>query len=137
MQRGSFAMKSRIDGPDVWQLRWSEKGPNSKRVYRKRVIGTLDEYPDLDAARSASLITEVNWANLRSTSIVRTVAQLCRHFEITGTLPQQHLAQLFHEDVLRRLPTSMHHNSLIEYTCFDFLSHDFYHSVMLRPPAQT
>lgn len=83
MQHGSLTTKSRLEGPDVWQFRWSEKGPNGKRIYRKRVIGTIEEYPNQDAARSAvaSLITEVNWANLRSTSITMTVAQLCSHFE--------------------------------------------------------
>lgn len=70
MQQGSLTTKSRLEGPNVWQFRWSEKGPNGKRIYRKRVIGTIEEYPNQDAARSAvaSLITEVNWANLRSTS---------------------------------------------------------------------
>jgi hypothetical protein len=59
------------------------KAPNGKRIYRKRVIGTIEEYSNEDAARSAvaSLITEVNRANLRSTSITMTVAQLCSHFE--------------------------------------------------------
>jgi integrase len=83
MQHGSLTTKSRLEGPDVWQFRWSAKGPNGRRVYRKRVIGTIEEYPNQDAARSAvaSLIAEVNWANLRSTSISMTVAQLCSHFE--------------------------------------------------------
>jgi hypothetical protein len=78
MQHGSLTTKSRLEGPDVWQFRWSEKGPNGKRIYRKRVIGTIKEFPIQDAARNAvaSLITEVNWANLRSTSITMTVAQL-------------------------------------------------------------
>jgi hypothetical protein len=69
MQHGSLNTRSRVEGPYVWQFRWSEKGPNGKRIYRKRVIGTIEEYPNQDAARTAvaSLITEVNWANLRST----------------------------------------------------------------------
>jgi integrase len=83
MQHGSLSTKPRLEGPDVWQFRWSEKGPNGKRIYRKGVIGTIEHYPNEDAARSAvaSLITEVNWANLQSTSITMTVAQLCSHFE--------------------------------------------------------
>ena len=83
MQHGSLTTKSRLEGPDVWQFRWSEKGSNGKRIYRKRVIGTIKEFPNQDAARNtvASLITEVDWANLRSTSITMTVAQLCSHFE--------------------------------------------------------
>jgi len=83
MQQGSLTTKHRIEGPDVWQFRWSEKGPHGKRVYRKRVIGTLKEYPDAEAARHvvAGLISEVNWTNLQASSIAMTVAQLCSHFE--------------------------------------------------------
>jgi len=63
MQLGSLATRSRLDGPDVWQFRWSEKGPAGGRVYRKRVIETIQPYPNAEEARSAvhSLITEVNW----------------------------------------------------------------------------
>ena len=83
MQHGSLSTKSRLEGPDVWQFRWSEKGPNGRRVYRKRVIGTIAEFPTRDLARGAvaGLIAEVNWTNLRSTSTTMTVAQLCSHFE--------------------------------------------------------
>jgi integrase len=64
MQHGSLTTKSRLEGPDVWQFRWSEKGPHGTRVYRKRVIGTVEQYPDAEAARHvvSGLITEVNWA---------------------------------------------------------------------------
>ena len=41
MQRGSLVKSKRKQGPEVWQFRWSEKGPNTKRVYRRRVIGTV------------------------------------------------------------------------------------------------
>lgn len=83
MQHGSLTIQSRLEGSDVWQFRWSEKGPNGRRVYRKRVIGTIEEFPTRDLARSAvaGLIAEVNWTNLRSTSTTMTVAQLCSHFE--------------------------------------------------------
>lgn len=76
-------MKSRQGGSDVWQFRWSEKGPHGRRVYRRMVIGTTEEYPDAESARNAvsGLITEVNWANLRTNSIPLTIAQLCSHFE--------------------------------------------------------
>ncbi len=116
MQHGSLTTKSRLEGPDVWQFRWSEKGPNGKRLYRKRVIGTIQEYSNQDAARSAvaSLITEVNWANLRSTTITMTVAQLCSHFEQRelarsntpnwGKLELRDVRTIEFESWLRRLP---------------------------------
>lgn len=83
MQHGSLETKSRLEGPDVWQFRWSEKDPNGRRIYRKRVIGTVEEYPEAESARHAvsGLISEVNWANRRSNSIAMTIAQLSSHFE--------------------------------------------------------
>jgi len=65
MQQGSLTTKSRLEGPDVWQFRWSEKAPNGRRVYRKRVIGTVEKYPEAESVRNAvsGLISEVNWAN--------------------------------------------------------------------------
>ena len=83
MQRGSLAMVTRKEGPAVWQFRWSEKGLCGARVQRKRVIGTIERYPDESAARSAVtvLLAEINSekARIRTRSI--TVAQLCDHFE--------------------------------------------------------
>jgi integrase len=83
MQHGSLETKSRLEGPDVWQCRWSEKDANGRRVYRKRVIGTVEEYPDAESARNAicGLLSEVNWANQRPNSNAMTIAQLCSHFE--------------------------------------------------------
>lgn len=83
MQLGSLTTRSLLDGPDVWQFRWFEKSSQGRRVYRKRIIGTIEQYPNAEAARSAvsSLITEVSRANLRTNSITITVAQLCSHFE--------------------------------------------------------
>jgi hypothetical protein len=83
MQQGSLAIRNRLEGPDVWEFRWSEKAPHGKRVYRKRVIGTVDQYPQIELARTtvAGLIAEVNWAKMSSTSIPMTVAQLAHHFE--------------------------------------------------------
>jgi len=83
MQRGSLMKKKRSRGPDVWQFRWYEKGLGGKRVYRKRVIGTVEEYSDARAARSAltNLIAKVNSANPRAVLDSVTIAQLCDHFE--------------------------------------------------------
>ena len=83
MQQGSLTTKSRLEGPDVWQFRWSEKAPNGRRVYRKRVIGTVEKFPETESARNAvsGLLSEVNWANHRSNSVAMTIAQLCSHFE--------------------------------------------------------
>src|SRR6201987_3197232 len=61
MQRGSLIRKNHKQGPDVWQFRWSEKSPEGRRVYRKRVVGTVEQYPSEDAARRAvvGLVAEI------------------------------------------------------------------------------
>lgn len=83
MQHGSLTSKARLEGPDVWEFRWSEKDANGRHVYRKRVIGTVVEYPTSESARNtvSGLISEVNWANQRPSLSAMTVAQLCNHFE--------------------------------------------------------
>ena len=52
MQNGSLIRSSRKRGRDVWQFRWADRGPHRKRIYRKRVIGTICQYPNADAGRS-------------------------------------------------------------------------------------
>ena len=53
MQHGSLIKNIRKHGSGVWQFRWSEKSPQGKRIYRKRVIGSVGDYSDVDAARRA------------------------------------------------------------------------------------
>jgi len=83
MQRGSFAMVIRKEGPAVWEFRWSEKGLCGARIQRKRVIGSIDRYPNETAARSAVtvLLAEINSEKARIHNRSITVAQLCDHFE--------------------------------------------------------
>lgn len=83
MQRGSLARVSRKEGPAVWQFRWSEKDLHGGRVQRKRVIGTVERYPNEPAARSAIavLLAEINSDKVRMSPRSITVAQLCDHFE--------------------------------------------------------
>lgn len=83
MQRGSLAMVIRKEGPSVWQFRWSERSLHGTRVQRKRVIGTIERYPNESSARSAItvLLAEINSDKMRMGSCSITVAQLCDHFE--------------------------------------------------------
>jgi len=83
MQRGSLAIVSRKEGPAVWQFRWSEKDLYGTRVQQKRVIGSVERYPNEAAVRSAIsvLLTEINSDKVRMGSRSITVAQLCNHFE--------------------------------------------------------
>jgi integrase len=69
MQRGSLVKAERKNGPDVWQFRWSEKGGDGRRVYRKRVIGTVEQYSDAAEARqlAARIIAMPGSINSRPT----------------------------------------------------------------------
>jgi integrase len=82
MQRGSLAMVIHKEGPAVWQFRWSEKSLCGARIQRKRVIGSIDRYPNETAARSAVtvLLAEINSEKARIHNRSITVAQLCDHF---------------------------------------------------------
>jgi integrase len=83
MQQGSIIRASRKQGPDVWQFRWSEKGRGGRRIYRKRVIGTVLQYADAQAARYAStaLLAQVNAGPGLNGVCKITLEQICEHFE--------------------------------------------------------
>ncbi len=83
MQRGSIIQTTRKQGPNVWLFRWSEKNRNGRRVYRKRVIGTVEQYPDGKAARvaAAALLTQLNGNLGHDKACKTTVEQVSEHFE--------------------------------------------------------
>jgi hypothetical protein len=74
---------TRKEGPDVWQFRWSETRLDGKRLYHKKIVGTVEQYPDEDAARRSvvGLVSELNTDGRPTNSGTMTVAQLCDHFE--------------------------------------------------------
>ena len=80
MQQGSVIRTSRKFGPDVWQFRWSEKDRSGRRIYRKRVIGTVQQYPDAQAAREVTTAL-VGHMNAGTSGCKVTVEQICEHFE--------------------------------------------------------
>jgi integrase len=83
MQQGSVIRSNRKRGPDVWQFRWAERGPQGRRIYRKRVIGTVCQYSDADSARKAvtGLLAEINSDDLPHGPLPMTVAEVCDHFD--------------------------------------------------------
>jgi integrase len=83
MQQGSIIQTGRKQGPNVWLFRWSEKDRSGHRVYRKRVIGTVQQYPDAQAARAvtSALLAQVNADSSHNGVCKTTVAQICEHFE--------------------------------------------------------
>lgn len=83
MQRGSVIVSERKHGPAVWQFRWSESGPLGQRVYRRRVVGTLEEYANSEAVREAfkSLIANSALEIQHMKPAVMTIRELCQHFQ--------------------------------------------------------
>src|SRR5882672_3658775 len=53
MQNGSMIRTERHGGPDVWEFRWREAGPDGKRKHRRMVVGTTNEFGDEVTARQA------------------------------------------------------------------------------------
>ena len=53
MQHGLVQRICRKRNADVWQFRWPESSPEGKRLYHKKIVGTVEPYPDEDAARRA------------------------------------------------------------------------------------
>jgi integrase len=72
---------NRKRGPEVWQFRWSEINPSGKRLYHKKIVGTVEQYPDETAVRRAVVgpLLEINTDQRTLTQF--TIAQLCDHFE--------------------------------------------------------
>ena len=84
MQHGCMERLNRKRGPEVWQFRWSVTDPEGKRLYRKKIVGTVERYPDENAARRSvvGLVSEINTRARSTNSGAMTVAQLCDHFEL-------------------------------------------------------
>jgi integrase len=80
MQQGTLIRSGRKRGPDVWQFRWADRGPLGKRIYRKRVIGTVCQYPEADSARKAvtGLLREIRPNPLQRSSPPMTISEVMR-----------------------------------------------------------
>jgi len=49
MQNGSITRSKRLKGPDVWEFRWRESGPDGKRKQRRMVVGSIRQFADESA----------------------------------------------------------------------------------------
>jgi len=80
-QRGSLHRENRASGHVVWVFRYRVTDAAGKRVQRKRVIGTLEEYPTESAAQGAADLArlEIN-RNHASGAQERTFGMLIDHF---------------------------------------------------------
>jgi len=81
MQRGSLFQSTRQSGQSVWEYRWRDRSSGAP-VYRRIVIGTIQEYPTIANARSAvhALLLENNSRDPRLLTDSLTMSQLVEHY---------------------------------------------------------
>jgi hypothetical protein len=62
MQNGSIIRAARRRGPEIWEFRWREPGPDGKRKHRRMILGSIEQLPDEEAARKtiAALRVDIN-----------------------------------------------------------------------------
>ena len=82
MQNGSITRSTRSNGPDVWDFRWREAGPDGRRKHRRIVIGPIAQFPDRSSAllAIAALRCEINPNDPRLSLRPVTVSELVNHY---------------------------------------------------------
>jgi integrase len=82
-QNGHLKRESRKTGPDVWTFRWRETASNGRRVNRKIVVGTVEQYKTESAANRAvaALRIDINKDFPRADFQALTVEQLIAHYK--------------------------------------------------------
>ena len=82
MQNGSIIRSTRSNGPDVWDFRWREAGPDGRRKHRRIVIGPITHFPDRSSAllAIAALRCEINPYDPRLSVRPVTVSELVNHY---------------------------------------------------------
>ena len=81
MQNGSIMRSERRRGPDVWEYRWREPGPDGKRKHRRMVVGAVNQFRDKESVIRATtaLRQDINMANVRGKGKPITLSQLADH----------------------------------------------------------
>jgi integrase len=81
IQRGGVNLDVSSSGKQIWVFRWRETRPDGRRAPRKRVIGTLEEYPTKKAAENAARGFRLDLVDQGSTALVQiTMKELVDHF---------------------------------------------------------
>jgi hypothetical protein len=83
MQNGCLMQTPRRRGPNVWEFRWRELGSDGRRVHRRIVVGTVEQFRDETRAVRAilGLRREINSHNAQLTPRLLTLAQLVEHYK--------------------------------------------------------
>lgn len=81
IQRGGVNLDVSSSGKRIWVFRWRETRPDGRRVQRKKVIGTLEEYPAKKAAENSARAFRLNLVDQGSAALVQiTMKELVSHF---------------------------------------------------------
>jgi len=81
IQRGGVNRDISSSGKEIWVFRWRETRPDGRRAPRKRVIGTLEEYPTKKAAENAARGFRLDLVDQGSAAMVQiTMKELVDHF---------------------------------------------------------
>ncbi len=82
MQNGSLMRAPRRRGPEVWEFRRRESSPDSKRIHRRIVIGTVEQVNDESLALKtiAALRREINSNDFRLKTRLMTLPELVEHY---------------------------------------------------------
>ena len=81
MQNGSMMRTERHGGPDVWEFRWREPGPDGKHRHRRMVVGTTNDFGEVAARRAiAGLHLRMNARNERVKVRPITLSGLVDHY---------------------------------------------------------
>ena len=108
MQHGSMIRTERQQGPDVWEFRWREPGPDGRRKHRRMVVGSVDEFTDELAARQAivGLQLDINPRDARVKAGPITVSELTDHYRQRELKPditwKTHSTKVTYEGYLRK-----------------------------------
>ena len=66
IQAGGINRDISASGKKIWVFRWRETRPDGRRVARKRVIGTLEEYPTRESTELAARLFRSNLVEMKS-----------------------------------------------------------------------
>ena len=109
-QGGYLRLGQRKKGPDRWEFLWWDFEANGTRVRRKAIIGTVQQYPNLENAWQASngLRVSINETRNRQREQTITVADLVDHYIATELTCAQvdggksHATKTIYRDFLMR-----------------------------------
>ena len=84
-QRGYLRLGHRRCGPNCWEFLWWDREPTGIRVRRKAIIGTIEQYPNVEDAWQASngIRVSINEARNRQPEQAITIADLIDHYNAT------------------------------------------------------